>query len=92
MSNTDVKIRKSDKEDRAVTLKCSNYRITDASVVETSGNKFMVYIRYDVQGVGDYKWYAAFGDIAEDNWILNKYVNLKIIKYNDKYFISKVWY
>ena len=92
MSNAALEIRKGDKEDRAVTLKCSNYRITDASVVETSGNKFMVHIGYDVQGLGNYKWYAAFGDIAEDNWVLNKFIDLEIIKCGDKYYISSASY
>ncbi len=84
---------KENNDNREVNITCSNYRITKVSVIETTGNSFTIGIDYDVQGVGEKNvWIAAFGDIAEDNWVLNKYVNLKIIKYNDKYFISKVWY
>lgn len=82
-----------DDNSKALKLDAISYRITEMKLVEEKGNKFTVWIRYDIQGNGDNrKWMAAFGDAAEDNWVLNKGFDVEVTRCGEKYFISDLSY
>lgn len=80
-----------EKGDNTVALALTDYRVTDTKFIHEDLNKFTFEIIFDVKYTDDTNyWCAGVGDFAADNWLLNKFMYITIIKYQDKYYMYDI--
>lgn len=91
-NSTDWQTVKDKKLNRKPLPTFTDYRITDASFISESSNRFTVDITYDIQYTEEGKsWLAGYGNISDNNWILKKGNVVDVIKYKDKYLLADVY-
>ncbi|HGG0417111.1 TPA: hypothetical protein ACJFE8_001884 [Clostridium sporogenes] len=75
-----------------VVLTLTDYRITEAKFEKQEGNRFTFLMTYDIKCTDESNyWSAGNGKDREDNWIIDKFQYIDIVKYKDKYYIDNIY-
>lgn len=71
--------------------KLSNYRIEKIKDIKSSKKGFTFSVVYSVKPVDDNSyWLAGNGKVTSDGWIINKYIEVTVVKEGNKYIIESM--
>ncbi|WP_294373564.1 hypothetical protein [uncultured Clostridium sp.] len=91
-NRTDWKMVKSQNLNRQPVVCLTDYKINDVDFVKEEKDKFTLDISYDIQYTDESNfWVAGNGELADDNWVVNKCSFVDIEQVGDKYFIVNVY-
>lgn len=91
-NTTDWQMVKSQNLNREPVTCLTDYRIGDIDFVKEDDDKFTVDISYDIQYTDESSfWIAGNGELADDNWVINKCNFVDIQKDGDKYVIVNIY-